>query len=139
MTIGLVLCCGLLLGLPACGKKKGGGATGNAGKFVGKWGLDADKIIANNADFKKMTDDQKKKMKEMFGKMTLTVTKDKITMEGMGKKETDTYKVLEDKGKKLTIESTDEKGKKEKLTLIFTSDSAMHGTKEDMTMYFKRK
>jgi len=142
--IGLAVLCSVLLAAGACGKKKGAGAAGsNAAKLIGTWQLDGKKSVAETDMFKKAKPEAKKGIAAMFDKASLTITKDKIKMEGLGKPQVDSYKVLSESGKDITVESTDEKGKVEKITFTFVSDTEIKAVKMEkkgkMTIYAKKK
>lgn len=101
---------------------KSGGSSG-AASLIGKWKLDGKKIVASNEMFSKAPKAAQAKIAAKMSAAMITVTKDTMIMEGMGPKQTDKYKVVEDKGKTVVIESTDDKGKKEKATYTFLSGS----------------
>lgn len=132
--IGLVVLCSVMLAAGACGKKKGdkagGGKMGAAG-LIGTWQLDGKKCVAANEMFNKGSEADKAKMVEMMNKGKFTVTKETITMEGLGPKDTNKYKVLEDKGKTVVIESVEKSGKKEKVTIKFLSANEIEMSSEE--------
>lgn len=124
--IGLVVLCSVMLTASACGKKKGdkagkdGGKMGAAG-LVGTWKLNGKKIVSANEMFNMAPKAQQDKFAEMMNKGTMTITKDTMVMKGLGPEQTDKYKVVEDKGKIVVVESVDKKGKKETATYTFLS------------------
>ncbi len=135
--IGLVILCSVVLAAGACGKKKGDkagakaeGKTGAAG-LVGTWKFDGKKSVA--AD-KKMSSAPKARQEAfiaMVNKATVTVTKDTMIIEGLGPKQSEKYKVIDDKGKTLIVESTNAKGKVEKSTYVFLSGNEIKVTQKD--------
>ena len=139
--IGLAILCSVLLAAGACGKGKGG-AGSNAAKLIGTWQFQGEKTVEATEMFKKGKPEFKKRFAAMLDKATITITKDKMTMEGMGKPQVDTYKVVSESGKNITVETTDEKGKKEKITFTFLSDTEITVEKQEKTgkmIFFAKK
>lgn len=122
---------------------KGGKGGGNlAAKFQGEWTVDFDKMVAADPKMKELDADKKKMLAGVFAKMVVKVGKDSIqTLDHEGKNEKDTYVVKSSKGKKLVVESKDEKGKVETVTVEFTSDDTIELSKEGEKdkMFMKRK
>lgn len=142
--IGLAVLCSVVLAAGACGKKKGKTAAGsNAAKLIGTWQLDGTKTVEGSDMFKNAKPEVKKGIVAMLDKATLTITKDKMKMDGMGKPQQDTYKVLSESGKDITVETTDEKGKVEKIAFTFVSDTEIKAVKMEkqgkMTIFAKKK
>jgi len=139
--IGLVVLCSVLLAAGACGKKKGGAAGAN--KLVGTWKFDGNKTVAATEMFKKGKPEMKAQFAAMLDKATLEITKDKMKVTGLGPKvQEDTYKVTKTDGKTLTIESVDEKGKKETMTITFISDTEIRAEKKEkmgQMVFFAKK
>jgi hypothetical protein len=137
--IGLAILCSVLLAAGACGKGKAGS---NAAKLIGTWHFQGEKTVEATEMFKQGKPEFKKRFAAMLDKATITITKDKMKMEGMGKPQVDTYKVVSESGKNITVETTDEKGKKEKITITFLSDTEIKVEKQEKTgkmIFFAKK
>jgi hypothetical protein len=141
--IGLVVLCSLVLAASACGKKKSdkagaksSGKTGAAG-LVGSWTFNGKKSVAANEKMSKAPKKHQEQFIAMVNKATITITKDTMVVEGLGPKQTEKYKVLEDKGTTVLCESTNAKGKVEKATYIYVSDNELKVlTKDGKDIFF---
>lgn len=142
MTVGVSVaaCLALALVMVGCGKKEGGasGKRGAAG-LVGTWAVDGEKTVAASEEFAKATAEQKKQIAEMMSKAEMKIGKDTMTMSGAGKGDSAKYKILEDKGDKVVIETEDDKGKKEKIRIKYLSDDEIEGKGPKLVIVMKRK
>jgi hypothetical protein len=145
--IGLVILCSVVLAAGACGKKKddkagakAAGKTGAAG-LVGTWKINAEKMIAAEEKMRTAPKARQKQFIDMMNKATITITKDTIVIEGLGPKDSEKYKVLDDKGKTVVLETTDKKGKVEKSTYTFVSGNEVKvfTPKDKETIFIIRK
>jgi len=134
--IGLVILCSVVLAAGACGKKKGDkagakaeGKTGAAG-LVGTWKFDGRKSVAADKKMNSAPKARQEAFIAMVNKATVTVTKDTMVIEGLGPKQSEKYKVIDDKGKTLIVESTNDKGKVEKSTYLFLSGNEIKITQK---------
>lgn len=138
--ISMAACVALALVMIGCGKKEGGasGKRGAAG-LVGTWAVDGDKTVAASGEFSKATPEQKKQIAEMMSKAEMKIGKDTMTMTGAGKGDSAKYKVLEDKGDKVVIETEDDRGKKEQIRIQYHSDDEIEGKGPKLVIVMKRK
>ena len=121
--------------------------AGNHEKLIGTWKADIE-ALKKNPEFEKANKDPNQKMMvnmmlNMFGKMKMTFTKDKLEMQipspdGNTKTEKGTYKILVDKNKTIELNAVSEKGDKEIMLITFVDDkNILMGPKNEKGMMGK--
>jgi len=143
VVLSVVACLALALVAAGCGKKGSGSGSGSgkrgAAGLVGTWAVDGEKTVAASEEFGKATPEQKKQIAEMMAKAEMKIGKDTMSMSGMGKEDSAKYKVLENKGDNVVIETEDDKGKKETIRIKYVSDDEIQGRGPKMVIVMKRK
>lgn len=136
---------GLALTLMVCG------CSGDKANLVGSWVVDAEatrKAAQDSGMMEKMGAMEKKMFEQilgsMLGSMTVTFTKDKMTMSAMNQEQTAAYKVKNRSGKSVEI-AADKDGEEAAMTIVFKSKNTMTmkggpgGTNDMDFLIWKRK